>query len=654
MNKYEYGFGGFADITTYVETQIKRLRKCEQNFRSVFDFVFSLENNVMAEYTDGNRIYYMTYGECKQRILSICGSLSEKLGELPKNSLVGIYMDNRPEWIQIFWAILRCGYVPLLMNKRLSKQMLDNVVETSDVRAVISDDKKFNVSTYDYHDICSNDNVAIPKENWADEIIFMSSGTSMNVKLCVYNGNKICEQIYNSENIIRQNKAIKEHVDGKLKQLTFLPFYHVFGFLACYMWFAFFSRTFVFLSNYHSDTILKTVRKHKVTHIFAVPLLWTKIESAARKTIADRGKQTNNKFNRALSISQKLQNAGFGSGFAKLAFREVRENIFGDSVRFMISGGGNIPQRTLKFFNGIGYRLVNGYGMTEIGITSVQLSNKPRVINTASVGRPFASVEYRTVNGELAVKGKSMAAVVMADGKRCVLDENKWFLTEDLAECKKGFWFLNGRKDDMIVNSSGENICPQLVENRLNVQDAECVLLGIPTPDGSVRSQLIVSISPQSDPEIIREEITAQLKKEEFYRLIDDIRLTYVPLIKESEFKINRQRLKNDITSGNIAFIVGKKHNTSDIPDDELRKYIVKVFEKALEKKLTAEQFDSNFFYELDGTSLSYFELVEDIKGDTGINLLSDENEVLYSVNDIYKYLDKHIPENIREEITNG
>ena len=655
MKKYDYGFGGAPTLTAYVEEQVRKLKQCEQTFQSVFEFVFSLDNNVMAEYTDGNRVYCMTYGECKKRIFAISGVLTEKLSSLPKNSLVGIYMDNCPEWIQIFWALLRSGYVPLLMNKRLNRQMLDEVLAVNNVRAVISDDDAFDVTTFNYRELCdASAKAAVPEPDWADEIVFMSSGTSLKVKLCVYDGKKICQQLYNSENIVQQSKEIQSHVDGKLKQLTFLPFYHVFGFLACYMWFAFFTRTFVFLSNYHSDTILKTVRKHKVTHIFAVPMLWTKIEAGARKIIAERGEKTNSKFNRALALSQKLQNAGLGSGFAKLAFREVRENIFGESVRFMISGGGNIPKRTLAFFNGIGYRLVNGYGMTEIGITSVQLSNKPRVINTASVGEPFSSVEYRTVNGELAVKGSSLATFVVAGGKKRELDESKWFLTEDLAEFKNGNWFLNGRKDDMIVNASGENICPQLVEDKLSVPGAECVLLGIPSDDGTVRSQLIVSVSDKQSPEAIRSEIISQLKTGELYRQVDDIRLTYEPLIKGSEFKLNRKRLKADILSGNLTFIREEKHTASQGPADALKQHIIKAFEKALEKKLTDEQYDANFFYELDGTSLCYFELVEEIKRDFGLDMLSDDSKVLYSVNDVYNYIKDNISDKNREEIENG
>ena len=51
MSKACCGLGGAPDINTFVERQIERLKKCSQTFESVFEFVFLLEDNIMAEYT---------------------------------------------------------------------------------------------------------------------------------------------------------------------------------------------------------------------------------------------------------------------------------------------------------------------------------------------------------------------------------------------------------------------------------------------------------------------------------------------------------------------------------------------------------------------------------------------------------------------------
>ena len=205
----------------------------------------------------------------------------------------------------------------------------------------------------------------IPKGAFGEEILLMSSGTTSMPKICVYTAEEFYNQIRGSYGIIRRCAQMKKHYEGSLKQLTFLPFYHIFGLTAVYVWFAFFSRTFVRLNDMMPQTIVNTIKRHKVTHIFAVPLFWEKVRDQALSTIKNRGEETYKKFTRGLSIAEKIGDIPLlGDLFIKIAFREVRENLFGDSICFLISGGSSVSPEVLKFFNYIGYHLANGYGMT--------------------------------------------------------------------------------------------------------------------------------------------------------------------------------------------------------------------------------------------------------------------------------------------------
>ncbi len=639
MSRDCFGLGGAPDIDTFVERQLQSLSKCSQNFESVFDHVFRLEENVMAEYTDGNRIYRVTYGECKRSITRVSAVLSQRLEDVPHGGIIGLHMDNCIEWIELFWGIMRSGFVPLLMNKRLGHDRLEQVIAENSICAVISDDETFAVPTLDGMEICREKPLAPVKAHWADEVIFMTSGTSGRVRLCGYSGERICRQIYNTKRIIRESREIKAHVDGSIKQLCFLPFYHVFGFLACYMWFAFFARTFVFLRNYNSDTILKTIRKHKVTHIFAVPMLWTKIESAAMKAITRRGESTLARFNKGMAISHRLQRAGLGNAFARKAFREVRDNIFGDSVRFMISGGGSISERTLRFFNGIGYRLVNGYGMTEIGIASVQLSRRYERICSSSIGKPFESVEYKSIDGELAVRAGSMASYIIENGVRTPIDNRDWYMTEDSVVIKDNAWYVCGRRDDIIVTESGENIEPSSIEEKLVTAGAECVLLGIRDETDEVKATLIASLEKGAVPLKVYEQIKNLLSENELQGVVSAVKLTFDPLLKENEFKLNRKRLREDIESGRIAFIDTESKAFESTFADDTKKKIISIFEDALGRAIEPSEYSSNFFYELGGSSLSYFEVIENVKNEFDTDLLSAEGQTFYSINDVYGYV---------------
>ncbi|NCB59814.1 MAG: hypothetical protein EOM46_20565, partial [Gammaproteobacteria bacterium] len=86
---------------------------------------------------------------------------------------------------------------------------------------------------------------------------------------------RISEQVLLAEYIYRNNKDIIHN--GPIKQLAFLPFHHIFGLIAVYMWYTFFGKTIVYIKNRTADVILAACKAHRVTHIYAVPLLWNNV-----------------------------------------------------------------------------------------------------------------------------------------------------------------------------------------------------------------------------------------------------------------------------------------------------------------------------------------------------------------------------------------
>ena len=49
-------------------------------------------------------------------------------------------MTNSPSWGEVFWAILMCGYKPLLIDARTSKEGTDNLIAQGKAVAIITDD----------------------------------------------------------------------------------------------------------------------------------------------------------------------------------------------------------------------------------------------------------------------------------------------------------------------------------------------------------------------------------------------------------------------------------------------------------------------------------------------------------------------------------
>ena len=364
----DHHIGSYRSIDAFVRDKLDAFRAAGFSFDALFGLMFREKENVLYEQSEGYRIRKTTYGEAKAHILSRAAALKQALGTLPENAVVGLCLNNSLDWIELFWAILAAGFRPLLMNLRLPAPLLAGALRIADCRAVIAEQGDFACPVLRPDEIpCTGEPIAA--QPFGTELLVMSSGTTENVKVCAYGAEEFFYQICDSYGIIREQPLIKKHFEGNLKLLTFLPFYHVFGLIAMYIWFGFFSRTFVHLSDLSPSTIVNTIRRHKVTHIFAVPLFWEKVCEQAKKEIGNRGEKTAAKFDRALALTQKLPRP-LSAAFSKLAFREVRDNLFGNSIVYMISGGSFLDPAVHAFFNGVGYPLANGYGMTEIGMFS--------------------------------------------------------------------------------------------------------------------------------------------------------------------------------------------------------------------------------------------------------------------------------------------
>ncbi|MBO5224630.1 MAG: AMP-binding protein [Clostridia bacterium] len=631
---------GAKSLLAFVEEKLARYEKEEKNMETLFRYMFSESENPMAETAVGYRIKTVTYGECKEEIFRIIPSLKSMLSSVKEGSIVGLYMENSLAWIQVFWAILAIGYKPLLLNIRSSGAVLDKIIEEYDVKAVITDGREFDVFTVKSADLFAQnaEQKAKPEDlMFANEVIFMSSGTSDNVKLCSYRGKNFFYQIKESAFIIKNCPDIVKDCEGQIKHLMMLPLYHVFGFIAVYMWFGFFSRVFVFLKDMHPKTILSTVKKHKVTHIFAVPLLWDSIYKEVVRTVKSKGEKTYKKFEKGL----KIASSDFGKKIMRSAFSEIREATFGESVRFMINGGSHIDGKVLKFFNAIGYRLTNGYGMTEIGITSVEISDKINVISSETIGKPVVGIEYMiNDSGELCVRGKSISRKIRVGGVETVNDYEAWFNTKDLAREENGRYFILGRRDDLVVCENGENLNPVLVEKSVNLQGVDAVCL---IADSDNKPVLVVSCRncfTQERVDAVKRQAREMLANAKLDGEISKIEITSDSLTEANDFKISRKKVAKKYREGKLN-LLGSQEKLNEALS-AMEQAVCRHFASALKTdgKISLE---ADFFTDLGGTSLDYFELIDIIKTEYGVELPSDGGASLTTAKQVCNYLTENI-----------
>ena len=74
-------FGGYASIDEYLVAKTLRLEEREKTFATLFEFMFSEEENTFAELSDGFRVMKVTYGEGKILCLQAAKAIETRLGK---------------------------------------------------------------------------------------------------------------------------------------------------------------------------------------------------------------------------------------------------------------------------------------------------------------------------------------------------------------------------------------------------------------------------------------------------------------------------------------------------------------------------------------------------------------------------------------------
>ena len=627
---------GFKTIKPYIEYKLSLIKDKEPSYALLFELMHNDESNIMFERSKGMRIEKITYGEAKRKTEIYAANIKNRYPKLEQNSVIGIYLENSDTWMEIFWGILKAGFNPLLLNLRLSSVTLNKALKSVNCSIVIGENANLDVEVVSPEQLSKDLDLNLTNE-FGDSIFVMSSGTTNNIKLCAYTAIEFFNIVKQAEYVIKSNPLVQKHYNGELKLLAFLPFYHIFGLVALYVWFGYFARTFVLLNDLSPQTIQITIRKHKVTHIFAVPLFWQKTYEAAIKTIKSRGEKTYNKFLKGMALADKYGNTPILGKLIKNAFKEVRENMFGDSVYFMITGGSHIDSRVISFFNNIGYHLTNGYGMSEIGISSFELSSKNKVVNSCSVGNPLPGVEYQiNENGELLIKSCGSAHYILEGDKRIDVSGN-WFNSHDLAEYKNGRYYLLGRSDDLVVSITGENLNPNIIEESLLVDDINGVCL-IKDKDTGVPI-LLVSINrfmPKKKLDSITSKIKTLIQEYNLGNQIGKIDFVISPFITGDEFKMNRKKIAEDYFKGTM---LRYSFESDQEIEDEINKKVKEYFAETLNKEADEIGLDKDFFLDEGGTSLDYFALIVKLQNDFGISLIPNDENPLHTVRQISDYL---------------
>lgn len=630
--------------------RLNALEASQKTFADIYQIMFSEPDWVVCEGNDGFRTYRYTFGQMDQRCRKAAAALYAKVGA--QGAYIGLEMENSPDWIAAFWGILMSGNKPYLVNMRYPQHLTEGILKTLQVNYIVCQETTKLPGTAICVAELGGDYPAAPEEIFADEFALSTSATTMKETICFYTGRQVAAQILKFRNFMTGGTTVAKSGKDGIKALTFLPFYHVYGLFATYFWYSFFwGRTLVFLRDYAADTIVKTCRRHEVTHINAVPMLWHTVEKSVWATVRQQGPKKEKLLRNMLKLTTSLQNVcpTFGRWFAKRLLKQVTGQLFGNSLTCCINGGSYLRSSAMELFNGLGYSMMNGFGMSEVGITSVDLRYRPKDLNKNSVGRPFTGLEYKLDDdGVLFIKGDTLCTRKLVNGQEIITPE--WFETGDIMELgDDGYYYIKGRKGDVVIGESGENINPDTVEQLFNLEGARMLsVLGLPGENGEELS-MVIQLNPFATEQSvakIRDQaygINATLPKttavRKFYCTFDD-------LAPPTAIKVGRYQLQKKIESGEVkltAFKDFRVEHTASEGDSPMLHQVKCIIAEHLELSPDKVETNAHIFYDLGATSIQYFSILSAVMDHFGITNYDKGEGYRYTPKEICEFLERYV-----------
>jgi long-chain acyl-CoA synthetase len=286
------------------------------------------------------------------------------------------------------------------------------------------------------------------------------------------------------------------HEDGFL---SILPLHHTFEFSTGFL--LPFSRgsQITYLEELTSDSISDAFKNSHVTMVVGVPALWDLLRRRILNRFGDKSKKLESLVKALISINRWVREKT-SLNVGPFLFYPVHHGL-GGKIRFLISGGSALSEKTYETFYGLGFSLNEGYGLTESSpvLSVTRPGAKPKI---GSVGTALPSVEIKILNpnekgiGEVIARGPNIMSGYYRNKtatNSTIIDG--WLHTGDLGYIDEdGNLFLVGRSKDLILGPSGKNIYPDEIEDlyRDSPYIKELSVVGLPDHNGERIACLVV------------------------------------------------------------------------------------------------------------------------------------------------------------------
>jgi long-chain acyl-CoA synthetase len=411
---------------------------------------------------------------------------------LQSGGRAAILMENCPEYIISYFAILRAGGITVPVNTLLTPNEITYILTDSGSTILIYSDSFSShiekikgsvpgLTALKFDDIPRKETGPAGVADSDVAVLLYTSGTTGFPKGAMLTHKNL---VSNAESSV---KALQ--VTQRDRFLLFLPLFHSFAFTACVLVPVYSGASIILLKSVKPfSNVLKSIIRDRITLFAGVPTIYNILA------------------NKKIPVLMRF--------LLKLLL----------NIRVCISGAAALPADTLRTFETrFKVPLIEGYGLTEaspvVAVNPLKGIRKP-----SSVGLPVQGVEAAVIGedgnklqsgvvGELIVKGPNiMKGYFNKEEETRTALRGGWLYTGDMAKIDEdGYIYIVDRKKDLII-VDGMNIYPREVENIIMKLDSveECAMVGV--PDGKGSETPLLYIKKKEDAVVEEAEIRSCLK----------------------------------------------------------------------------------------------------------------------------------------------
>lgn len=513
------------------------------------------------------------------------GLLSRKLAsylindlQLKKGEKLAILSESKPEYGACVFASVMSGLITVPLDIKLTKYELKSILSDCQPTIVLASQEYLEKALELQKEIPSIKHVVMIDEptynmpvpclytlpnnyesKWrhrsskSTAFIIYTSGTTGAPKGVEITFRNMLAQLNDTEKLIPE---FFNPEDG-ISVLSILPMNHLFELTIGFSAFLYWGLSVYYTHSLKPKDILSIMREKKINFMIVVPAFLKLLKAGIESEISNSPKHVQIAFKALYNIAKNTPSYKI----RKMLFKKIHDK-FGGNFNGCIAGGAPLDLDVADFFETIGIKIYQGYGLSETSpVVSV---NHDKRGDLASVGRPLASFESKidSKTGEIMLRGPAVMRGYYNNPEMTaeVLEPDGWLHTGDVGRIDKdGHIYITGRIKNMIVLSGGKKVFPEEVETVLEKSEyfREVCVLGSSRTGGAKdgTEDIVAVIVPKEDlinkvsddtelNKIVRDEVKLLSNQLASYKRPINIVIVKEPLPKTTTIKIKRREVK--------------------------------------------------------------------------------------------------------------